>query len=111
MGTRSIYLLALLFGCGGGVGDPMCTPMCDGLQCGDDGCGGTCGACGAPETCGGTGVAGVCGTPTHSCGMQLNENPVAFCETFERCGVLWLCRWQLLWVSRLAPTTFRANSP
>jgi hypothetical protein len=61
-----------------------CTPTCDGRQCGDDGCGGTCGTCEAPQTCGGTGQTGVCGTPSHSCGMQLNENPVAFCETFDQ---------------------------
>src|SRR5512140_604653 len=41
-------------------------------------------ACNAPETCGGTGTPGVCGTPTHDCGMQLNESPVAFCETFDQ---------------------------
>jgi hypothetical protein len=64
--------------------DDTCTPECDGLQCGEDGCGGTCGTCSAPQTCGGTGDPGVCGTPTHSCGMQLNENPVAFCETFDQ---------------------------
>ncbi len=57
---------------------------CGDKQCGDDGCGGTCGTCGAPQTCGGTGEPGACGTPTHSCGMQLNENPVAFCETFDQ---------------------------
>ncbi|MBM4356391.1 MAG: hypothetical protein FJ109_21790, partial [Deltaproteobacteria bacterium] len=29
-----------------------CKPSCDGLQCGDDGCGGTCGACsGAQDQC------------------------------------------------------------
>ncbi len=89
MGTRYILVLTCLFGCGGGNnggadGKPACTPVCDGLQCGDDGCGGSCGACDAPETCGGTGTPGTCGTPTHSCGMQLNENPVAFCETFDQ---------------------------
>ena len=35
---------------------------------------------GAPQTC----EAGACGPPTHNCGMQLNESPVAFCETFDR---------------------------
>ena len=33
-----------------------CAPACEGLTCGDDGCGGTCGTCGADETC----EAGVC---------------------------------------------------
>jgi hypothetical protein len=95
---RAISILSLLsligtLGCAsaehegttdGGNHNDGCTPKCDGLQCGDDGCGGSCGTCGAPETCGGTGQPGVCGTPSHSCGMQLNENPVAFCETFDQ---------------------------
>ena len=69
---------------GSGAPKADCTPDCGQRQCGDDRCGGTCGSCGAPETCGGTGTPGVCGTPTHSCGMQLNENPVAFCEAFDQ---------------------------
>lgn len=78
-------LCASVLGCGdGGEEGGSCTPSCTDKQCGDDGCGGTCGTCGAPQTCGGTGDPGVCGTPTHSCGMQLNENPVAFCETFDQ---------------------------
>jgi hypothetical protein len=37
--------------------DCFCIPSCDGLNCGDDGCGGTCGSpCSASETC----DAGVC---------------------------------------------------
>ena len=32
-------------------GQCVCTPDCDGKQCGDDGCGGSCGDCGAGETC------------------------------------------------------------
>jgi outer membrane protein assembly factor BamB len=28
-----------------------CVPVCDGRQCGPDGCGGSCGACGADERC------------------------------------------------------------
>ena len=80
---RFLLACACLLGCGGD-GNETCTPECGDKQCGDDGCGGTCGTCGAPQTCGGTGQPGVCGTPTHSCGMQLNENPVAFCETFDQ---------------------------
>ncbi len=30
-----------------------CTPSCDGLSCGDDGCGGSCGSCPAGQSCGG----------------------------------------------------------
>ncbi|HEY4177158.1 MAG TPA: hypothetical protein VGM90_10015 [Kofleriaceae bacterium] len=80
--SLSVGLLA--GACGGDkTNGETCTPECGDMQCGDDGCGGTCGTCGAPQTCGGTGTPGVCGMPTHSCGMQLNENPVAFCETFD----------------------------
>jgi len=28
-----------------------CVPQCSGLECGDDGCGGSCGSCGAGATC------------------------------------------------------------
>ena len=34
----------------------VCTPVCEGLECGDDGCGGECGQCDADSTC----VAGIC---------------------------------------------------
>ena len=30
---------------------PLCLPDCGGLECGDDGCGGTCGACTVGEFC------------------------------------------------------------
>ena len=33
-----------------------CTPVCDGIACGDDGCGGTCGACPEAKVC----VEGTC---------------------------------------------------
>jgi hypothetical protein len=33
-----------------------CTPVCDGVSCGSDGCGGSCGGCGGQETC----VEGAC---------------------------------------------------
>jgi hypothetical protein len=67
-----VSLAAGLFGCSESksTNKNECTPVCDGMECGDDGCGGSCGTCGAPETCGGTGTAGVCGTPTHSCGIS-----------------------------------------
>ncbi len=35
----------------GGSEPGGCTPVCDGKQCGDDGCGSVCGTCGAGETC------------------------------------------------------------
>jgi hypothetical protein len=69
---------------GPGDAGTSCTPSCMGKQCGSDGCHGSCGSCGAPQTCGGGGTPGACGTPSHSCGMQLNDAPVAFCETFDQ---------------------------
>ena len=36
--------------------DVQCTPQCDGLECGDDGCGGSCGECGELELC----LEGIC---------------------------------------------------
>ena len=38
---------------------PACEPACDGLDCGDDGCGGFCGECEAGEAC----KLGVCKPP------------------------------------------------
>ncbi len=44
-----LLALSLLVACG--PGDEKCKPLCEGLQCGDDGCGGTCGTCGADSVC------------------------------------------------------------
>ena len=41
---------------GGGGGGAGCVPMCSGIACGDDGCGGACGACDANALC----QAGAC---------------------------------------------------
>ena len=35
-----------------GTAPDLCFPNCQGLLCGDDGCGGSCGACGADRICG-----------------------------------------------------------
>lgn len=40
----------------GGPGFPPCTAQCTGLECGDNGCGGSCGTCGSGLTC----SAGIC---------------------------------------------------
>ena len=48
--------------------DTECLPSCEGLACGDDGCGGSCGACEAELTCGDDGQ---CGCP---------EGTVARCD-------------------------------
>jgi hypothetical protein len=48
-----------------GVTEPHCTPECGGLECGDDGCGGSCGACPSDSSCN----AGLCKptAPSASC--------------------------------------------
>jgi hypothetical protein len=48
-----IWLVALLtaFALGACGGDDECKPLCDGVTCGDDGCGGSCGECGDGTIC------------------------------------------------------------
>jgi hypothetical protein len=46
----SLLSILSLLGCSQGTIEP-CTPQCDGLQCGDNGCGGNCGLCEDPATC------------------------------------------------------------
>lgn len=83
---------------------PPCVPFCVGLECGDDGCGGTCGACDSPgfpfcnttvglcvatcvpdclgRNCGGDGCGGACG----ACGAGTG------CEDHGRCvATTWTC--------------------
>ena len=55
--------------------DDDCTPSCDGLLCGDDGCGGSCGACEAGNVC----HAGSCAL---ACDLD-SASPV--CAQFHRC--------------------------
>jgi hypothetical protein len=66
-----LFLLVGLGGCPqGSQPEENCTPRCDGVECGDDGCGGSCGecdagvscipACGVKE-CGDDGCGGGCG--------------------------------------------------
>lgn len=44
-----------------------CTPMCTGLECGDNGCGGECGTCGGDEFCNDDGM---CEVPTGLCSNE-----------------------------------------
>ena len=53
----------------------VCTPVCDGQACGDDGCGGVCGACGEGEYCDG---GGQCVARPDGCGDGA-------CEAGEDC--------------------------
>lgn len=53
-----------------------CRPMCDGLQCGPDGCGGSCGGCADGQACG---AAGVCAPEPAMCGDNV-------CDADEDCA-------------------------
>lgn len=83
--------------CGEGnvcVAGTCCTPSCDGIECGSDGCGGSCGSCGCGEECvegscfstacegklcGDDGCGGTCG----SCGC--GEECLEFACVFSAC--------------------------
>ena len=52
-------------------GTCVCSPSCDGAECGDDGCGGSCGECGQGEAC----VARVCQTALCAGFCGTSENP------------------------------------
>ncbi|MGM0575274.1 MAG: VWA domain-containing protein [Myxococcota bacterium] len=80
-----------------GEGCQECEPQCDGLACGDDGCGGTCGSCGAGEACfdgacecapqcdgkdcGADGCGGTCGTCPDEAPFCLDDQCEASCDT------------------------------
>lgn len=81
---------------------PACVPKCSGLQCGDDGCGGTCGACPdgricdeagqcacAPcgdKECGSDGCGGSCGTCETGFACEANQCVCAPSCEGKRCG-------------------------
>lgn len=64
-----------------------CLPACEGLECGDDGCGGSCGVCGDEEEC----VGGLCQGPCQpdctglSCGDDGCGGICGECEEGESC--------------------------
>jgi agmatine/peptidylarginine deiminase len=61
--------------------DGSCLPVCDGIECGDDGCGGSCGACAPGEACSADGlcVAGdECGDVTYA--GYCDGNTLVWCE-------------------------------
>jgi MYXO-CTERM domain-containing protein len=66
--------------CGG-----VCEPMCTGLECGPDGCGGVCGACGANEAC----EAGLCvcvpACGANLCGDDGCGGSCGTCDADEKC--------------------------
>jgi|CXWL01.1.fsa_nt_gi hypothetical protein len=56
-----------------------CIPLCAGLQCGDDGCGGSCGVCGDNLVCNGVDTCDAAG--------QCNTGPVPDCNDGVNCTV------------------------
>ena len=58
----------------------LCDPLCDGLECGDDGCGGLCGVCDLHQVC----QAGIC-TELPWCGDGVCDADTS--EGPEDCGV------------------------
>jgi len=68
-----------------------CQPVCDGKECGDDGCGGQCGECTAPETCNDQGlcecVAACDGTTCgdDGCGSKCTCAQGTECNAEEKC--------------------------
>lgn len=66
-----------------------CTPACDGLICGDDGCGGTCGECATGEVCNsGICAPGTCGNGTLDDGETCDESAGRACPTEAGCEPL-----------------------
>ncbi len=57
--------------------DEICEPSCDGLECGDDGCGGSCGECSADDPCSSLCDLGICvpDNPTEEvCGNGVDDD-------------------------------------
>lgn len=88
-------------------GDPSCTPECEGLDCGDDGCSGSCGDCNVGFSCGEdnmcyddtcvaedpavTCTGFNCGNVTNNCGEAVNCSIVAEGTCAELFEATWEC--------------------
>ncbi len=62
-------------------GECLCAPACDGLECGDDGCGGSCGNCPGGESCSNGLCAELCQDECAEAGQQ-----ACFGQGFHLCG-------------------------
>ncbi len=71
-------------------GDPAqgaCKPLCQGAECGPDGCGGSCGTCPDGSECAANGECvdcGICEDPQHPCG-DVPEQGVCAGNTLHQC--------------------------
>jgi len=69
----------------------ICTPICDGRMCGDDGCNGSCGLCDADEECSAQGACFPAGTDPSAASSDMEGGCVAGSGTGSRNVVaLWV---------------------
>jgi len=66
------------------VGQP-CVPQCAGLQCGDNGCGGSCGTCAGGEYCDGAGQCQT--TPGDTCAAPVMVTAVPYTASYDTSGL------------------------
>jgi len=77
--------LAFAPGASGGGVQLDCTPSCDGMECGPDGCGGSCGGCPSQSVCG---AEGVCVAMSYEDGTCHALAPcVLTCDGDEECAL------------------------
>jgi len=80
-----------------GGGGEDCVPDCEGLECGDDGCGGSCGKCytleGAPDEslCLPSGLCTECGCGEKLCGLDPCGSTCGTCPGFYMCTEVGTC--------------------
>lgn len=72
---------------------PVCTPDCEGKECGDDGCGGSCGDCESGEACTDNQCESAC-TPNcdgKECGSDGCGGSCGTCESGKVCDESFVC--------------------
>ncbi len=75
------------YDCNGPACDSFCFPACEGLVCGDDGCGGACGTCPEGTYCGAGGKACLpCTCEGKQCGDDGCGNSCGECAEGETCA-------------------------
>ncbi len=75
------------YDCNGPACDSFCFPACEGLVCGDDGCGGACGTCPEGTYCGAGGKACIpCTCEGKECGDDGCGNSCGTCDAGETCA-------------------------
>lgn len=89
LSAGTTYYIIVDGGIAGGVSGTysldVCLPNCAGLQCGDDGCGGSCGACAGGEYCDGTGQCQT--TPGDTCATAVPVTAVPYTASYDTSGL------------------------